>query len=91
VISFSRHLTTSLVFSVYVGKASISPEKIQTNTSRYLNPQAHGISVKSTIKFSRGVQPTLWAHEGVLLALVWGCFGHIAYISHILPYLCWRA
>jgi hypothetical protein len=58
-ISFNRHLATSWVFSVRVVKASTHPEKVQANTNRYLHPQACGISVKSMIKFSGGVPPTL--------------------------------
>jgi hypothetical protein len=42
------------------------------------------------IKFSRGISPTLCL-RGVLLALVWGYCYHIAYIFHILPYICVRA
>jgi hypothetical protein len=46
-------------FLVHVGKSSTHSEKVQANTNRYLHPRAHGILVKSMIKFSRGVPSTL--------------------------------
>jgi hypothetical protein len=52
-ISFNRYLATFPAFSVQVRKASTHPEKVQTNTNRYLHPQTHGISVKSTKVFKR--------------------------------------
>jgi hypothetical protein len=72
-----------------VGKASTHLEKVQTNTNRYLYPCACGISVKSIIKFSRGVPPTHCGWRGTFD--LWDYFWHIGYISHTLPYLCWRA
>jgi hypothetical protein len=59
-ISFNSHLATLWAFSVQlIRKAFTHPEKVQTNSSKYLHPLAHGISVKSTIRFSKGVPPTL--------------------------------
>jgi hypothetical protein len=52
----SGHLLGLLV---HVGKASTHPEKVETNTDRYFYPQTCGISLKSTIKFSGGITPTL--------------------------------
>jgi hypothetical protein len=85
-ISFSGHLATSQAFSVHMGKASTHPEKVQMNTNRYLHPQACGISVKSTIKFSRGVTPMLCTWGGAL-GPFWGLFWQRSYIFHILHYL----
>jgi hypothetical protein len=70
-ISFNRHLDTSQAFSVRVRKASTHPEKVQTNTSRYLHPLAHVISVKSTIKFSKGVPP-------IFCTWVWPLLGNVS-------------
>jgi hypothetical protein len=82
-ISFSRHLATSQDFSVRMGKASTHPEKVQTNTNRYLHPQANGISVKSTIRFSRGILPTLCTWGGAFCPC-WGLFlAQRLYFSHI--------
>jgi hypothetical protein len=88
-ISFSRYLATSWASSVILGKAYTHPEKLQTNTNRYFHPRAHGISVKPTNKFSRGVPPMLSTWGGNL-GHCQGWFWHIGYIFHILPYLCWR-
>jgi hypothetical protein len=82
-ISFNRHLATSWAFSVQVGKISIHHENVQTHTSKYLHPWAHGISVKSTIRFSKGVSPTLCTWGGAL-GPCWGLFlAHKLHLSHI--------
>jgi hypothetical protein len=65
-ISLNRHLVTSQPFSVRVGKASTHPEKVQTNTRKYLHPLACGISVKSTIRSLKGIPPTLCTWGGAL-------------------------
>jgi hypothetical protein len=70
-ISFHRHLATSWAFQV--GKASTHSEKIQTNTSKYLHPLAHGISVKFTIRFQKEFLQH-FAPGMALLALVRDCF-----------------
>jgi hypothetical protein len=64
-ISFNRHLATSQAFSVWLEKASTHPEKVQMNTSKYLHHLAHGISVKSTIRFKPSL--FLWCVLWVLL------------------------
>ena len=43
-----RALVTYLTFSVWVGKTSAHPEKVQMKAKRYLNSQLRLISVKST-------------------------------------------
>jgi hypothetical protein len=59
-IFLNGYLATFQAFSVQVEKASTHPEKVQTNTSKYLQPLAHGVSVKSTIRYSKGVpQPKI--------------------------------
>jgi hypothetical protein len=82
-ISFNRHLTTSWAFSVHVGKASTHPEKVQINTNRYLHPQTCGISLRSMIKFSRVVPPTLWAQGGTLDPCLGIFLVYKVYLSHI--------
>jgi hypothetical protein len=52
-ISFHRYLATSQAFSVQVRKTSTHPEKVKTNTSKYLHLLTHGFLVKSTIRFSK--------------------------------------
>jgi hypothetical protein len=81
-ISFNRHLATSQAFSVTVEKASTYPEKVQTNTSKYLHPLPRGIPVKSIIGFSKGVPPTLCTWGGAL-GPCWGLFlAHKLHLSH---------
>jgi hypothetical protein len=82
-ISFNRHLATSRAFSVHVGKASTHPEKVQTNTNRYLHPPMHGISLKSRIKFSRGVPPTFGAQGDTLGPFLGLLLAHKVHLSHI--------
>jgi hypothetical protein len=85
-ISFYRHLATSWTFSVWVGKTSTHPEKVQTNNSTYLHPLAHDISVKSTIRFSKGVLPTLCTW-GSTLGPCWTLFmSHTAALTYCLSY-----
>jgi hypothetical protein len=55
-----------------MGKASTHPEKVQSNSNRYLHPQACGVLVKSMIRFSSGVPPmcggALGPCQGLFLA-----------------------
>jgi hypothetical protein len=51
---------------------------------------AHGISVKPTIRFSKGVPPTLCIWGGAR-GSCWGLFLAHRLHFHILSYLCWRA
>jgi hypothetical protein len=92
-ISFHRYLPTSQAFSVQVENVSIHLEKVQTNTSKHLHPLAHGISVKSTLRFLTGVPPT-FATRVAFLALVGDYYyWHMDCTSHICRKLgdikCW--
>jgi hypothetical protein len=81
-ISFSRKKTTSWAFSVHMGKDSTHPERVQTNTNRYLFLQACSISVKSTIKFSTGVPTMLYTWGGALDPCLGLFLAHRLQVSH---------
>jgi hypothetical protein len=81
--SFNRHLAISWVFSVQVQKVFTYLGKVQTNASRNLHPLTCGISVKSTIKISKGVPQTLCTCGGTF-GPCWGLFmAHRLPLSHI--------
>jgi hypothetical protein len=87
-ISFNSHLATSWAFLFQVGKASTHAEKVEMNTNRYLHSRARGTSVKSMIKFSNGVPPTLCTRGGAFGS----CQGlflvhkHITFFTYCLTY-----
>jgi hypothetical protein len=69
-----------------VGKTSTHPEKVQTNTSKYLHPLACSISIKPKSGFQKEFLQH-FAPGVVLLSLVGDCFWHTNCTSHILSYL----
>ncbi|XP_053241185.1 zinc finger protein 202-like [Podarcis raffonei] len=54
---------TSCAFSVFVGYASSQPVMESTKIKRARKPFALGISVKSTIKFSIGIEPVCYEQD----------------------------
>jgi hypothetical protein len=86
-VFFNKYLAISRAFSVHMGKSSTHPEKKQTNTNKYLHPLAHGVSVKSTIRFSKGVPPTLCTWGGTL-GPCWGLFlAQRLHLSHTVVFM----
>jgi hypothetical protein len=56
-ISATKINVTVEAFLLVVGKASTHPEKVSTNTRRYLTLFTRGIGVKSTCQSMAGIPP----------------------------------
>lgn len=92
-ISSSNALATTWAVSRFVGKASTQPDKISTNTSKYLYPYFPGFtSVKSTSQLRPGPLPHTLVpvcRGPFLLGLIAWHPTHRSTISWIWTACCW--
>jgi hypothetical protein len=66
-----------------VGKVSTHPEKVETNTKRYLHTWALAFHWSPWLSLQEEFHQHS-GHKGALLSLFQDCFWHIRYISDIL-------